>query len=611
MRRLVSLTTLGLALACTSSGQAAPPYSGPRPSPRVKYGGPAPGAPVTPRPAATTPPVAAPPPSTLPAPVASTTPAIPGATEPEPGGRRAPARLRPDRSPLGTNLTMIKPWSGEWVFKDVFHQAMPWRSESTQGVPDPRPLSYDASGWITKLEPGQRATVRFFNAEEKLTFPSGTYTVSWEGRGRFEFERVRVVEQRANAATLQVDGNAGIFGMALVATSPADPVRNVQVLMPGGSCASDEHQWCESAAQCGGGPCVPFASTVRSQPYHPTFLRSLEPYSTLRFMMWNETIGSRVTKWSDRVTPTTGLYAAFGAPYEVMIQLCNHLRTDLWLTVPLHADDDFVEKLATLVKSTLAPELKVYVEYSNEVWNGAFPMAAELRAQGLEAKLSTNPFQAQMRRYAQRTGQIWSLWSKVFAGDPRLIRVLAAQNDGPGVAREALSFERIAEQVDALAIAPYFGAGAGTPAASSRIQGLTPDQLVDAVETQLLPGAIEGIRIHAALAAEIGKKRGRPLELIAYEGGQHLVGVGTVQDDAEVRALFRAANKTPKMGALYRKYLAAWKANGGHLFVHFVHTNLPSRWGSFGLIERPGQSREEAPKLDAVLDFIEQNPRWW
>jgi hypothetical protein len=65
------------------------------------------------------------------------------------------------------------------------------------------------------------------------------------------------------------------------------------------------------------------------------------------------------------------------------------------------------------------------------------------------------------------------------------------------------------------------------------------------------------------------------------------------------------------MGQLYGRYLAGWKAAGGRLFCHWNSIETYSEWGSWGLVEFVDQPRSEAPKLDALLDFAEGEPRWW
>lgn len=43
-------------------------------------------------------------------------------------------------------------------------------------------------------------------------------------------------------------------------------------------------------------------------------------------------------------------------------------KKDIWINIPHAADDEYVTNLAKLIKDKLDPSLKVYVEYSNEVW---------------------------------------------------------------------------------------------------------------------------------------------------------------------------------------------------------------------------------------------------
>lgn len=76
-----------------------------------------------------------------------------------------------------------------------------------------------------------------------------------------------------------------------------------------------------------------------------------------------------------------------GRPWELLVLLANATSNDLWLNIPVRVDDDYVTKLAQLIRygsdgvnpytSTQASpvypplnsHLKVYFEYGNEVWN--------------------------------------------------------------------------------------------------------------------------------------------------------------------------------------------------------------------------------------------------
>ena len=61
-----------------------------------------------------------------------------------------------------------------------------------------------------------------------------------------------------------------------------------------------------------------------------------------------------------------------GVPYEMQIALSNELQQDLWLNIPHAATDDFITQLAQLVNEQLDPDLRVWIEYTNEAWNGSF-----------------------------------------------------------------------------------------------------------------------------------------------------------------------------------------------------------------------------------------------
>ena len=85
-------------------------------------------------------------------------------------------------------------------------------------------------------------------------------------------------------------------------------------------------------------------------------------------------------QWSDR--PVRGNDPALGVPLEDMIELANTLGADPWFNIPHTASDDWITQFATLVKTTLRPDVTVYIEWSNEVWNSLFAQYAYSAAKG-------------------------------------------------------------------------------------------------------------------------------------------------------------------------------------------------------------------------------------
>ena len=119
--------------------------------------------------------------------------------------------------------------------------------------------------------------------------------------------------------------------------------------------------------------------------------------------------------------------------------------------------------------------------------------------------------------------------------------------------------------IDAIAIAPYFGYYIGLPKNEDIVEGWTkePDGGVDKLFQELTEGGLlengsEGGAMEKAYEnisnyAEIADEEG--LDLLAYEGGQHLVGVGGVENNEAITELLISANRGPRMAPIYGKYL--------------------------------------------------------
>ncbi|OPZ09835.1 MAG: hypothetical protein BWZ07_02939 [Alphaproteobacteria bacterium ADurb.BinA280] len=99
------------------------------------------------------------------------------------------------------------------------------------------------------------------------------------------------------------------------------------------------------------------------------------------------------------------------------------------------------------------------------------------------------------------------------------------------------------------------------------------------------------------------------MSLIAYEGGQHLVGIFGVENNNAITDLLTSANRDPRMGEAYAAYLSQWKAQGGELFVNFTASGDYSKWGSWGAVEFLDQPN--TPKQQALREFGLSHPCWW
>ncbi|MDP6539721.1 MAG: hypothetical protein QF903_11920 [Planctomycetota bacterium] len=510
--------------------------------------------------------------------VAGWTPGV-GAQD-APAAGPPPAAAPNARSPLGINLAKIRDYSPEIVFVDLFRTARAWASNARGvGWDDAGPLDLDEHGWVRSLRPGQRAETPLFTGFGPH-IPLGTTTCLFEGTGRIEFKGARVLSERPGRIEVRFDPQAPVRSLRITATDPDDYLRNIRLILPG------------------------FLDTYRDEPFHPAFLERWRAFGVLRFMDWMQTNGSMVERWSQR--PTLAHHSQGterGVALELMVELANTLGAEPWFCMPHAADDEYVRAFASQVAALLDPSLSVWIEYSNELWNGQFPQARYARERGLELELAEGASKAGHRYTARRAVEIFALWEEAFGGTERLVRVLAGQSAVPRTAETILGFEGGAAHADVYAIAPYFG-GRLVRKESERVREMGLEGLMVALR--------DSVDLQAGIIAKnVAALEPHELPLVAYEGGQGVFAARADARDAEFLALLADANRHPAMAELYAAYLAAWKEAGGTRFVHFSSMSRYGKSGSWGALERHDQDPLSVPKYRALVDFIAGQPRWW
>lgn len=481
------------------------------------------------------------------------------------------------KPPLGMNLSGVVDWSSEIVFVDVFRNARAWISQE-KGKPWGKgpALDLDAKGNVRSLKENQFAeTVVWTNFDKR--FPSGTFTCYFEGDGELDFTGdAKVSERKKGELKVKVEAKNGSCFCRITKTNEKDPVRNIRLILPG-------HE-----------------KTYEKEPFHPDFLKRWQGFTVFRFMDWQRTNDSKLVAWSDRTTPESHSQAlGGGVALEFMIDLCNRLKVDPWFCMPHLASDDFVSQFAALVKKKLDKERKVYVEYSNECWNGQFAQARYCSEQGKKLGLSKNAYEGQLRFYSQRSVEVFRLWEKEFGDNKRLVRVLATQSANAWTGSTALDWKDAYKEADAIAIAPYFGHRFGSPKTADKVAAMSADDLVADLAKD-----VESNKKVLQNYAELAKKR--KLSLMAYEGGQHLAGYQGAENNDKLTKLFHEANRHPKMKDLYLADLKNWREAGGGLFCVFSSMGNYSKWGSWGVLEHTGQDEKKAPKYQALREYLDE-----
>ncbi len=496
---------------------------------------------------------------------------------------------------LGTNLGEVADWSTDWPFIDLHQRIRPWATRAVDGsgpwdseFHDELPV--DADGWPTEVPfLAPNGALHYAHTILSATQEAGLYRLSYEGTGELWFERqldpVSYPIPTGGPQVWEFSLGAGETVAYEIRSSDAlDPLRDFTLV--------HEQHWSADPAQV----------------FDPLFLQRLEPFSLLRFMDWARTNASQLVDWSDRTLPADASQAqVHGASYERMIELANLTGSDVWFCVPHQATDAFVSELAALIYQDLHPAATVYVEYSNETWNtaGKFPQTIYVQDQGELLGLDANRWQAGHDFVAQRSLAVWHLFEDEFGLEAeRLVRVLGGHAaNADTTAQRISSFNDPAinpgfEQPDVLAIAPYFGDNF-TPETLPPIALAYP--LVDDLVGDLSTAAIALAATEILLQQELARSQG--WDLVAYEGGQHFVGILGAENDETLTDLLIQSNEDPRMYLRYLEYLDMLAELGVGLFANFTYCGEWSKWGTWGTLRVQDQPLAEAHKYRALIDW--------
>ena len=321
-------------------------------------------------------------------------------------------------------------------------------------------VATDAAGW-----PLSDAGHLFWEGQDpartggvyRLQFIGQAEVSGWMGRGRFAAGGTDYgmtlpagagYDPATNTTTADVTiAGTDLFGLNFVHTqrTPADPegtgVTGVQLMRPIAPDATTSYQ-----------PGELFDADVKA---------AFGRFTTLRYLTANF---NAEKDWADRKLPGD-MKAAWGdrsAVWENEVLLANETGKDLYITIPVGATSDYIENLANLLRygsdgvnpytelvadpvyPGLNPNLRVYVEWGNEIWNWSFSQGGWAADAGRAAVLDGTPdglivnFDGQrengdFRRWAalktvQASNTFRSVWGDAAMGD-RVRMLLEYQYD--------------------------------------------------------------------------------------------------------------------------------------------------------------------------------------
>ena len=320
------------------------------------------------------------------------------------------------------------------------------------------------------------------------------------------------------------------------------------------------------------------------------FKNIISKFSTIRFLDWSVANSSPEINWADRIKPGYHKFSfTWGYPvaWESMIDLCNETNCDAWINIPFKATDDYVTQLAQLWKDRLNPDLNVYVEFSNELWNfaGGFQQGsqnhqatiAEVESGNTNLNFDgeTNIWPLAFRRVAQQIVRISNIFRAVWGDENMMTRVRPAlmwqQGDGQNIASEQVLWLDYYSNLTNKPINYYlYGAGGSAyyyPDNSSKT--LTLDNFWTS-ETNSVENWRANNHADISLATALGCKR------IAYEGGPSYDPCYEPGGCSE--SVKEAAWSDPRIKQSVIDHHNMWSEYGGELLCYYSSTG-GYQWG--------------------------------
>jgi hypothetical protein len=474
--------------------------------------------------------------------------------------------------------------------------------------------SWDANGFPTAAQTSSGVRGRAGFATNP-NYPNGEYVLTWEGDGNviLDLATFILVEEDLSGTTKRRVYNvdtSGRIGVRILSF----PATNIKLWIP------DEEN--------------------NQSLWSPKYLCYMKAFKNgvFRFMDANRTNSSQQQYWADRTPINWSTYTNLNAnsstsynvngslPYEAMMAFSNEMNSDIWLNIPHMATDTYITNLAHLIKTgidlvsgeqvtqPLKSNLKVWIEYSNEVWNFAPDFAqsgwvlnnTDIEGENLDVK------------YVNKSKSVFELFRNQFADNNRVIRVIASQTGGGGRTYNRMNALTEAD-FDVFAITTYFRYDYETYIYNNWNGGaLTQEQFYNHISNQMGTGAFQtsetaNIHIGTAYAYERAALLNKPV--VSYEGNGHFNmnrRVDTDDNGTTDTPLYQAIPETltwmhdfarsEYMVTLLEQYQQRHEISGLQTHVPFVAVNPWSIYGQFSYAEYLGQPISEAPKYKWLHD---------
>lgn len=511
---------------------------------------------------------------------------------------------------IGVNIGKTAPWGEPPLFANVMKQSSNWLVQDVQGnqwnidslggtavqIPSlvngyPNQVPFSINGQALKVH------TFFLNSQPApWYYPAGDYTLVLQGTGTVSLEWDYFGQFTAPGTYTIHIANPTEAGIHLIidSSSTTDPIHNIEFLLP--------HHGPNS-----------------NRTFNQAAVDKMQPWNVIRFLKATNIEENPVVDWADR--PLPDYYNYFddgeeinnsqilrGMPWEVMIQLCNEHQIHPWICLPYKVNDHYVTELATLLRDSLDPNLRAYIEYSNETWNSFYGNTHQhVNTQGTALGYSLDPFQAGIYYTVRRSIEVYEIFENVYGNTlpQRVTKVLA----GAGFDWYMLNmYNALHDSLvnpkgtmpDAWATAPYVGGeiidhmlNPNNPI-SSQLCSVTTQDILDSLYDNMPPIMLESMVPARHYADLLG------IQLFTYESGQHLVPAGFQGiSDSCLNQTVAQTNRSVGMEQFYCDYISYLRDTFQvDLNVAFILTR-PYESETFGILESTWQDVQTSPKWRA------------
>lgn len=497
---------------------------------------------------------------------------------------------------MGVNIGFVSDWGNNYMFVDAVKTARGWSpvgDTCVEGYPGCNGVTFpaeDANGWplsdfqILLITDGGDPLNRPIT-ERNPSFV-GTYSIVFNGQADITISngsgiiRNKVYNAGTNTTTAEavMDGGTGQLFLTFQNTvySPTvGGVKNLKVLRPG----------------------YPVGTT---KVFTDEFLNAIAPFSTLRFMEAQNMNDSPVTSYAQRTPgnyPFQGSCAATkcssGISFEYMAMLANLTGKDIWINIPHKADvTAYSTSVAQFFKANLNSDIKLYVEWSNEVWNSLFDQTHDNYNEAVASVAAGDPNDFAMggagaynqgyRRIAYQ-GMLMSNAFRAVYGNSAMMTtvrpVFAMQYTYQYLSVDALwylntKFGSVSNYFYAIAGAPYWQAASGNY--------VTVDALMTAIASDLtttqIPEANHGTASTSDIANNSAWSGATFNQLATHYGIKSIAYEGSADMSLNTNdVISQQAKADPRNATHINQFFNQWFGCGNELFVYYKLGGTPGK----------------------------------